>query len=106
MMPDYDRPLAAALEQVMSDIPEAKAGKMFGMPAYKVGGKLAVGLYADTVTLKVGAARAQELVGNGGVSAFEPQPGRVWKDWIAVSGDLSKHRPLLEEAVRFVAANG
>jgi hypothetical protein len=106
MMLDYDRQLAGALEQVMRDIPDAKPGKMFGMPAYKVGGKLAVGLYADTVTLKVGAVRAQTLIGKGGVSAFEPQPGRVWKDWIALKGDLKQHRALLEEAVRYVAANG
>ena len=105
MMPDNDPQLAAALDQVMSGIPEAKAGKMFGMPAYKVAGKLAVGLYGDTITVKVGAARAQELIGTSGISAFEPQPGRVWKDWIAVSGFLSQHRALLEEAVRFVAAN-
>lgn len=105
MMPDYDRQLAAALDQVMSAIPEAKAGKMFGMPAYKVGGKLAVGLFGDTVPIKVGAARAQELVGTSGVSTFEPQPGRVWRDWIALSGDPSRHRALLEEAVRYVAAN-
>ncbi|MFN8448119.1 MAG: hypothetical protein U0521_05910 [Anaerolineae bacterium] len=105
-MPDYDRSVAAALDRVMSGIAEAKAGKMFGMPAYKVAGKLAVGVFEDSVTVKVGAARAKELIGKDGIQSFEPQPGRVWKDWIAISGDLQKHRALLEEAVRYVAANG
>lgn len=104
-MQPYDKALAVELEAVMGDIPGAKAGKMFGMPGYKVNGKLAVGMFEDSVVAKVGAARTAELVGKGGVEPFEPLPGRVWKEWIRLRGDLRKQRGLLEEAVGYVAEN-
>lgn len=104
-MPDFDAKQAAALERVMKDIPGAKAGKMFGMPGYKVNGKLAVGMFYDRVVVKVGAARAKLLIDGGAAQPFEPQEGRVWKDWVQVGGDLEQHRALLEEAVAYVAAN-
>jgi hypothetical protein len=103
---DYDRTIAAALDEVMRDIPEAKAGKMFGMPGYKVGGKLAVGVYGDTVVLKVGAARTQALIGTGEAGTFVPGHGRAWKEWVSIEGDMKAKRALLEEAVRYVAENG
>ena len=103
---DYDKTVAAELDGVMRDIPDAKASKMFGMPAYKVNGKLAVGVFENSVTAKVGAERAQALIGSGEAGTFEPTPGRVWKDWISVRGNLKGKRTLLEEAVRFVAQNG
>jgi hypothetical protein len=100
---DYDPKVAEALAQVMREVPEAKPGKMFGMPAYKVKGKLAVGMFESFVVIKLGADRAKALIGKTDIGTFEPQPGRVWKDWVSITGDLKKHRALLEEAVQFVA---
>jgi hypothetical protein len=60
-MQPYDKALAAELEAVMGDIPGAKAGKMFGMPGYKVNGKLAVGMFENSMVAKVGAARTADL---------------------------------------------
>ena len=102
---EYDQKVAAALEQVMHDIPGAKAGKMFGMPAYKVNGKLAAGVFEDGVVIKLGATRTAEVVGKSGVEPFIPQEGRVWKEWVKLTGDLSKQRGLIQEAVRYVAEN-
>lgn len=104
-MPDFDPVVAEALAQVMADIPGAKASKMFGMPGYKVNGKLAVGMFYDRVVAKVGAPRASDLIAGGSAQPFEPQPGRVWKDWVQFSGDLASHRDILEEAVQYVAEN-
>lgn len=103
---NYDKDIAAALERVMRDIPEAKASKMFGMPGYKVGGKLAVGMFESSVVAKLGAVRTQALISTGEAGTFEPMPGRVWKEWITLKGDVAGQRALLEEAVRFVAENG
>jgi hypothetical protein len=104
-MMEYDKHVAAALEQVMHDIPGAKASKMFGMPAYKVNGKLAVGVFSDGVVAKLGAARTAEVTGKSGVESFVPQEGRVWKEWVKLTGDLNQQRGLIEEAVRYVAEN-
>ena len=70
--------------------------------AYKVNGKLAVGLYDTGIVAKVGPARVKELVGKAGISAFEPMPGRIWKDWILLTGSFDQHHAIFEEAVRYV----
>jgi hypothetical protein len=101
---EYSEATAAELEKIMHEIPGAKASKMFGMPAYKVNGKLAVGIFEDGIVAKLGKARTAEIVGKDGVEYFEPN-GRTWKDWIRVNSNFSQHRALLEEAVRYVAEN-
>ena len=104
-MPGYDQQLAERLAEIMRDFPEAKAGKMFGMPGYKVNGKLAVGVNDTGVVAKLGQERAQALIGTNGIEALELMPGRTWKDWVKFSGDLTRYRELIAEAVRYVAAH-
>ena len=36
----FNQEVADELAEIMQDLPEAKASKMFGMPGYKVNGKL------------------------------------------------------------------
>lgn len=90
------------LHSMLKDVPAAKPGQMFGYPAYKVNGKLAVGLYDSGITAKIGPERAKALVGKPGVEAFEPMPGRIWKDWVLLTGHFDQHRALFEEAVEYV----
>ena len=104
-MPGFNQQVADQLAQMMGGIPDAKPGKMFGIPGYMVKGKLAVGMFEDSVVAKLGAERAKALIGKSGIGTFEPMPGRAWKDWVAISGEIQKHRDLLEEAVRYVAEN-
>ncbi len=92
------------LQNMLRGVPGATPGQMFGYPAYKVNGKLAVGLYDTGIIAKVGPARVKDLVGKAGISAFEPQPGRVWKDWVLLTGSFDQHRAIFEEAVRYVQA--
>lgn len=103
-MPQWTYPpkLEIFLRQAMADIPNARPGKMFGYPGYKVNGKLAVSLFDTGIIVKVGEARAQTLLTAGQAEPFEPMPGRVWKDWVLITGNLETHRPLLAEAVAYV----
>jgi hypothetical protein len=96
--PEHER----ILNQMLDKVPAAKAGKMFGMPAYKVKGKLAVGLTHTGIVAKVGAKRAQELIGKAGITTFEPMQGRVWKDWVLLNDHFEAHRAIFEEAVQYV----
>ena len=96
--PEHEKVLHAMLK----DVPAAKVSKMFGYPAYKVNGKLAVGLYDSGIVAKVGATRAQKLIGKPGIEVFEPMAGRAWKDWILLTGSFDQHHALFEEAVRYV----
>jgi hypothetical protein len=102
MRMQYDPEQVKAMDAIMDGVPGAKAAKMFGMPAYKANGKLAVGAFTGGIVVKVGAARTKELVGKPGITAFEPQPGRVWKDWVLITGDFEKNRAIFEEAVQYV----
>ncbi len=92
------------LHEIMDDIPQAKAGKMFGMPAYKVNGKLATALFSRGMVVKLGADRVQTVLadGNPDLSVFEPMTGRVWKDWLTIVGNFTDHKPLFEEAVHYI----
>ena len=101
---EYNPNTADALKTIMDDVPGAKASKMFGMPAYKVNGKLAVSVFEDGIVAKLGKTRAAEVVGTDGIVYFEPM-GRTWKDWIRVNRDYLQHSALFEEAVRYVAEN-
>lgn len=96
--PEHER----ILHKMLSNNPIAKMGKMFGYPAYKVNGKLAVGLYDTGIVVKVGSKRAKELLGQEGIEGFEPMAGRIWKDWILLTGNFESYQPLFEEAVQYV----
>jgi len=92
----------AVLHKMMDGIDNVIAGKVFGMPGYKVNGKMAVGLFTNGITLKVGAKRAMELIEQAGIQSFEPSAGRVWKDWILMDGNFDSHADIFQEAVDYV----
>jgi len=96
--PEHERILSSTL----AGHPVAKADKMFGYPAFKVNGKLAVGLFDTGIVVKVGPKRVQELVGQNGIQNFEPMAGRVWKDWVLITGNFEQNKSLFEEAVQYV----
>ncbi len=98
MMANYNPEHEAVLHRMLQDVPGARPGKMFGFPAYKVNGKLAVGLYETGIVAKVGPQRAKALIGKPGVEVFEPMQGRAWKDWVLLTGSFDQHRTIFEEA--------
>lgn len=80
-----DKPTAAALDafqQAVPDDPRAEGRKMFGMPCAFVNGNMFCGVFADGVTLRLGADRRAELSGLDGVGPFEPMEGRPWKEYV------------------------
>jgi len=98
--PDHEK----ALNSAMKGVKGATAEKMFGFPAYKINGTLAVSVKSEGIVAKVGEKSAQKLIGKGGVKAYEPLPGRVWKDWVLLTGDFDKHKAIFDEAAKYVAA--
>jgi len=98
----YNSEHERVLNSILGGNPIAKAGKMFGYPAYKVNGKLAVGLFDTGIVAKVGPIRTKELVGQNGIQSFEPMAGRAWKDWVLITGNFEQNKSLFEEAVQYV----
>lgn len=90
------------LHDMLKDVPSARPGKMFGYPAYKVNGKLAVSLFETGIVAKVGPERTRALINQRGISVFEPMAGRAWKAWVLLTDHFEQHRPIFEEAVQYV----
>ena len=54
---EYNEEHKDILDSFLLDIPIVKPGKMYGYPAYYVGGKLFASLYMDGVCVKIPEAR-------------------------------------------------
>jgi hypothetical protein len=95
------------LDSFLLDIPVVKPGKMYGHPAYYVGGKLFASLYMDGVCVKIPETRVKELLKKDGIEPFTPM-GRRMREWIYIirnkSEDYLKDRYIFEESIEFVAS--
>jgi len=95
------------LDTFLLDIPIVKPGKMYGHPAYYVGGKLFASLYMEGVCVKVPEEYKNELLKREGIIPFEPM-GRKMREWILInrkrSEDYLKDRGIFEESIKFVAS--
>src|SRR5215472_8238797 len=75
----------------------------FGSGALKVNGKIfAMMTPGAEFVVKIPKARVDELVDQGVGERFEPGPGRVMKEWLALDGHPERWTELAEEAYRFV----
>lgn len=74
--------------------PPAQARKMFGYPACFVGGNMFIGLFRDQMVLRLPEEARGELV-KLGAGAFEPMPGRVMRDYVALPLALAARRALV-----------
>jgi len=95
------------LDSFLLDITIVKPGKMFGYPAYYVGGKLFASLYMEGVCLKVPVSLKNELLKRKDVVPFEPM-GKKMKEWIQInrnkSEDYLKDKEIFDKSIEFVAS--
>ena len=75
----------------------------FGSGALKVNGKIFAMMtpHAQFV-VKIPKARVDELVNQGVGERFEPGPGRIMKEWLALDGHPERWTDLAKEAYQFV----
>lgn len=102
-MPEVKADYENALHRNLKDVKGAQADRMFGYPVYKANDTMAVSVVKDGIIARVGEQRAKELIGKGGAKAYEPQPGRVWRDWVLLTGDFDKNKDVFKQAVDFTA---
>jgi hypothetical protein len=87
--------------------PHVSETQMMGMPSLKIAGKLFGGLNGDALVVKVGKARADELIASGRAEPFDPSArGRAMKDWARLPQPTEDWIPLAEEARNFVSGSG
>ena len=95
------------LDAFLLDNSLVRPGKMFGHPAYYIGGKLFASLYMDGVCVKLPESRVKELLKKEGYRPFEPM-GRKMKEWIMIthtnSHNYLKERAIFEESIEYVTS--
>ena len=95
------------LDTFLLKIPFVKEGKMYGHPAYYVGGKLFASLYMDGVCVKIPESSVVELLKKDGIIPFEPM-GRKMREWVLIvrknSKDYLKDQDIFESSIEFVSS--
>ena len=94
-------PVVAALTGKRDVTRESRQG--FGSGALKVKGKIfAMMTPRSEFVVKIPKARVDELVNDGIGGRFEPGPGRIMKEWLALDGHPERWIDLAKEAYQFV----
>jgi hypothetical protein len=84
--------------------PGITAGRMFGSPVLKVGGKVYAMLVKGRLVVKLPRDRVA-LMASGLGDPFDPGHGRPSKEWVAVDAAASRRwRSLVDEAREFIAS--
>ena len=95
------------LDTFLLENPLVKPGKMYGHPAYYVGGKLFASLFMQGVCIKVPVSLKEELLKKKDIEPFEPM-GRKMREWILInhnnSEDYKNDKEIFDESIKFVAS--
>jgi hypothetical protein len=95
------------LDTFLLDMPFVKPGKMYGHPAYYVGGKLFASLFMEGVCVKVPEKLKNELINGKEIVQFEPM-GRKMREWILInrknSEEYLKDKEIFEKSLEYVAS--
>ena len=95
------------LDTFLLEMPFVKPGKMYGHPAYYVGGKLFASLFMEGVCVKVPESLKKELLDKEEIVPFEPM-GRKMREWILInrkkSEDYLKDKEIFEKSLEYVAS--
>ncbi len=95
------------LDSFLLEIDGVVPGKMFGYPAYYVGGKLFASFYEDGVCVKVPESMVKELLERQHIVPFRPM-GRTMRAWIRINREISedymKDRDIFDASIEFVSS--
>ncbi len=106
----YNPDQKAAVDAILSALPEVKEGKAFGYPAYKVRGKVFAFVGSRGVAIKLPAPKVQSLIKDGApYYPFEPGRGIIWKEWVSIQREdaqtYHEDEDLLVKSMEFVMDN-
>jgi hypothetical protein len=105
---EYNKGHKEALDRILGEIAGVKPGKMFGFPAYYVGGKLFACVYGDGVGVKVPESVAKQLLQEGRAVPFQPMGRPKMKEWVQLnrsgSKDYTKDADVFAASVEYVSS--
>ena len=95
------------LDTFLLDNPVVTPGKMYGHPAYYVGGKLFASLYMEGVCVKIPEKLKEELLKKEGIDQFTPM-GRKMREWILITREKSEEylndKEIFDASITYVAS--
>ena len=86
-------------------LPDSAGGRRFGSETLRVGGSIAAMLVQGRVVLKLPRDRVEGLVADGDGEPFLDGRGRAMREWVALTGDPSGDRALLDAALDFARSH-
>ena len=107
MVVNYNLKHKDVLDSFLLNNPFVKPGKMYGHPAYYVGGKLFASLFMEGVCVKVPESLVKELIQKDGIVPFEPM-GRKMREWVLINRNKSeeyiKDQDIFDASIEFVSS--
>ncbi len=95
------------LDSYLLNLSIVEAGKMFGYPAYYVGGKLFACVFEDGIGVKVPEEMANELLKREDIVRFQPLGRKKMREWIQInkikSEEYLAEKKIFDESIKFVA---
>jgi hypothetical protein len=105
--PKFNQNHKNALDSYLLDISIVDPGKMFGYPAYYVGGKLFACVFEEGVGVKVPEEMANELLKREDIVHFQPLGRKKMREWIQINKSKSEEylteKKIFDESIKFVA---
>ncbi len=87
--------------------PPAERRQMFGYPCGFVNGNMFVGVYQDTIMLRLPSAQQAEFLKQPGAAVFEPMPGKPMREYVTAPPSLLADREALrkwvEESLKYAS---
>lgn len=101
---DQAREAYEAIAAELTDAVDIVPAKMMGMPCLKIRGKMALGLFNDSMTFKLGGPRHAEALALPGAKLFDPSGvGRAMKEWVQVPhSQQDRWRELAQASLDYV----
>ena len=101
----YDTGLAARLQELLQDLPGMDETRMMGGFGYILNGNLCVGVFKDTLMIRVGVEMAQKILKEPHVRPMD-FTGKVMKGWAIIEPEGIEEDADLEKfcalAIEFV----
>ncbi len=98
--------LIARFDRLAAKLDHVERRKMFGYPAFFVGGNLVSGLYEDSWMVRLPDDALAELLAIPGAAPFGPMPGRPMKGYGALPSSVVEDDSALEGWVERAIAFG
>jgi len=92
--------MVALFNHLVEDLPQSERRKMFGYPCAFVNGQMFVGVFQDTLMLRLAEEDRARFLKFPGAKLFEPIPGRAMREYVELTPAILASRTELKRWLR------